>query len=218
MAKALILTIVFGFLLLSIPIIFEPQIAKSATATDEVVITLAVSSEVTVSDCADFTMTGSPIPGITGGTATGDCTWTVTTNDTAGFSMSIKASSSPALATGSYSFADYTEANSGTPDYTWSVAASASEFGYTVEPATAADTVQAFLDDGASACNTGSTNGVNTCWYHTTTTDYTIINRSSETGANGEDEVVRFKAEVGSSSFQEAETYQATITVTVTTN
>ena len=75
------------------------------------------------------------IPGITGGTATGEATWTVITDNPAGYSLSVKASTSPAMkgqAQGD-SFADYTPVNPAVPDYNWSVADSSAEFGFTPE-------------------------------------------------------------------------------------
>jgi hypothetical protein len=198
-------------------IYFEPEISKATTANDAVTITQIVSDELTISDCVNFTMTGT-IAGITGGTSNGSCTWTVETNNDAGFTMAIKAGSMPALATGGYSFADYTPAVSTTPDYDWSVAVSASEFGYTVEPATAGDTNVKFLDNGSNLCNiAGSTNGADTCWYKLTTADQTIISRGSKTGSSGEAEVVKFKATVGATANQQDGTYTATVTATVTT-
>jgi len=214
--RILILSVVIGAVLLSIPIIFEAQIAKSAADSDDVVITLVISDEITISDCTDFTMTGSPIGGVTGGTATGSCTWTVTTNAGAGFILALKASTDPAMEGVSYTIDDYTETLSGTPDYTWSVAASAAEFGYTVEPATTADAVAKFLDDG-SDCGVGSGQVVDKCWIDFATADYTVINRGSKTGSSGEAEVIKFKAEVGNTSMQENDTYTATITATATT-
>jgi len=217
MTRILILSVVIGAVLLSIPIIFEAQIAKSAVSTtDAVVITLVISDEITISDCSNFTMTGSPIGGLTGGTATGSCIWTVTTNAGAGFTLALKASTDPAMEGATYTIADYTEAASGTPDYTWSVAASAAEFGYTVEPATTADAVAKFLDDG-SDCGVGSGQVVDKCWIDFASSDYTVINLRSKTGSRGAAEVIKFKAEVGNTSMQENDTYIATITATATT-
>ncbi len=157
------------------------------------------------------------INGLIGGTATNDATWVVKTDNAAGFSMSIKASTTPALATAGYSFADYTEADTGTPDYTWSIANTASEFGYSVVAATLGDEIAAFLDDGAD-CNTGSANNVNSCWYPLATPDYTIINRGLRTSANGESEEVRFQVQAGSQAMQENGKYESIITITVLPN
>jgi len=194
---------------------FEPVVVTAAT--DSITVTQSVTSEITISAPSDVTMSPG-IAGISGGTGDGTATWTVKTNDTSGFNMAIKASTTPALATGAYSFADYTEASAGTPDYNWSVAAADSEFGYTVEPATAADAAAAFKDNGTDTCNTGSSQTTDRCWANLSNVDYTIINRSSITGSTGEAEAVKFRATSGASHFQQEGSYTATITVTAVTN
>lgn len=195
-------------------IYFEPVIAFAVT--DVVVVTQGVTSEITISAPADVTMSPA-IAGMTGGTGDGSATWTVVTNDTSGFNLKLKASASPALVFGAYSFADYAEVTSGTPDYTWSVAAADSEFGYTVQAATTADLAAAFKDNG-TACNTGTADAVDKCWDGFSTSDATVINRSSITSSSGEAEVVKFRAQSGASHFQAEGTYTATITATALTN
>ena len=84
---------------------------------------MAAEFYLSISSPPDVTMTPA-IPGITGGTATGEATWTVITDNPAGYSLSVKASTSPAMkgqAQGD-SFADYTPVNPAVPDYNWSVA------------------------------------------------------------------------------------------------
>jgi hypothetical protein len=214
MKGILSLALIISLLALTSFLTFEPEIIKAVT--DEVVVTQQVTSEITISSPPDVTMTPS-IPGVTGGVGNGSAQWTVTTNDTAGYNLKIKASTSPALQSGSYSFADYTPATATVPDFNWSVAASASEFGYTVEASTTADLDQSFKDNG-TACNTGTSDTVDKCWLNASTTDEQIVNRSSQTDADGENTTVKFRAEVGSNSFQEEGSYTATITVTATTN
>jgi hypothetical protein len=214
--KLLTLILSLSLVVSGVIIYFEPEMIKATSANDSVTITQVVSDEISITDCTNFTMTGT-IAGMTGGSSTGSCTWTVRTNNDGGFSMAIKAGSVPALATGGYSFADYTPAVSTTPDYAWSVAASAAEFGYTVEPAALADNVTKFLDNGSNLCNTGAANGADTCWYKLTTADQTIVSRSTKTDSSGQAEVVKFKAEVGNTAYQQDGTYTATVTATVTT-
>lgn len=158
------------------------------------------------------------INGMTGGTGSGSATWTVTSNNTSGFSLALKASTAPAMQKGTDNFADYTEATAGTPDYTWSVAAADSEFGYTVEPATVADTAQFLKDNGTVCGGSGTLNTANACWTKFTTSDVTVVNRTTATSGTGEAEVVKFQAQSGASHYQPAGTYTATITATATTN
>lgn len=203
-----------GLILLFVFVFLEPQLARGVS--DSVTVTQEVTAEITISSPSDVTM--STISGITGGAGTGSATWNVKTNNAAGFNMAFKAGSSPALSDGSNSFADYTEAVADTPDFTWSIAAADSEFGYTVEPATAADAATIFKDDGASTCGTGASQTADKCWIKFKTTDVIGINRSSGTSDSGEDEVVKFQAQSGASHFQPEGSYTATITATALVN
>ncbi len=90
------------------------------------------------------------------------------------------------------------------------------EFGYSVEPATVADTVTAFKDDGVN-CNIGALNTVSKCWLNASTTNFTVINRTTETTSAGEAEIVRFQTESNAKYLKEGN-YTATITATATMN
>ncbi len=198
----------------------EPLAIRAATASDSITVTQAVSSEISISSPSNVTMS-SAIPGMTGNPGsprTGSATWTVITNNTTGFYMALKSTTNPSMQLdATYNFSDYSPATAGTPDYAWSSpAASAAEFGFTVEPETTADTSAKFLDSG-SACNTGALNSTNTCWYNMATTDLTVISRSTNTDNTGEAEVVRFQTESNAKYLKEGN-YTATITATVTEN
>ncbi len=174
-----------------------------------------------VSSPADATMSAS-IPGITGNPGqptTADVTWTVKTDNAAGFTMSIVASSDPAMRMdNTWTFSDYTVAAGTTPDYSWATpSVSVAEFGYSVYPASPTSTVSKFLDNGSSICGTGSTNGVDTCWYPLATIGLTIINRSTRTSSAGEADTVKFKAQ-SNAKFLKQGWYGATITVTIAAN
>lgn len=201
---------------------FEPEIVGAAT--DEITVTQTVTEELSVSSPANVSMSASilSMTGNPGAPTTGSATWNVKTSNATGFDMKIKASTDPAMQLdGSNQFTDYSPAVGGTPDFTWtSPASSAAEFGFTVEPATAADADQKFLDNaGASPCNTAS--GAATadrCWFDFNgTTDVDIINRSTSTDLSGEDEVVKFQAESNAKFLEEGD-YTATITATVAMN
>ena len=199
---------------------FEAAMTSAGSANDSIVVTQVVGGELSISQPADVTMS-SAIPGITGNPGsprTGSATWTVITSNTSGFYLTLKSSTNPSMQLdATYNFSDYSPASAGVPDYTWaSPASSAAEFGYTVEPETAADTSTKFKDNG-SACNTGSLNTANRCWYNMSTTDQTVIERSSNTDTGGEDEVVRFQTESNGKYLKEGD-YIATITATATEN
>lgn len=166
-----------------------------------------------ISEAADVTM--SPAIPSTGGTSNGSTSWTVTTDNPAGYSLSIKASTSPTLQSASDDFKNYTTVISGTPDYSWSIASTTSEFGFTTE---GTDTVQKFLDNGSNTCNTGSTNGTDTCWYNLSTSDETSASSYNSNHPSGTATTVKFRAESGTSHTQTAGTYTATVTATAAAN
>lgn len=153
------------------------------------------------------------IPSTGGGVANGAASWTVTTDNAAGFSMTIAASTSPALTSGANSFANYTPGGAN-PDFAFSVAATAAEFGFTPE---GADIVQRFRDNGA-ACNAGSGDTASACWDPLLTTATTIANRPTPNHPSGSATTLRFRAESGASNTQPAGTYTAVATLTVIAN
>ncbi|TSC54205.1 MAG: hypothetical protein LiPW30_736 [Parcubacteria group bacterium LiPW_30] len=171
----------------------------------------------TVSAPADASMTPS-IPGITGGAANATILWNVIADGPAGFAMVINASTDIAMKLdASYYFDDYSPALAGTPDYSWGVDAGVAEFGFTVESATTADTVANFKDNG-SACNTGALNTADKCWLDFNgATNINVINRSSRTGVDGENENIKFQAQSAAKFLKEG-SYVATITTTVSSN
>jgi len=162
-----------------------------------------------ITAAADVTLSPS-IEGTTAGTATGSTTITVTTDGVAGYELYINASSSPALVSGANSFADYTPAGA-SPDFTFSIGASDSEFGFSPE---GADITQEYKDDGA-ACNTGSSDANDRCWNGLSTTNELIAERSSGNHPSGAEITLEFRAENGASHIQTAGTYTATTTLTL---
>lgn len=155
------------------------------------------------------------IGGVSGGTADGSATWKVTTDNPAGYTLSIQASTTPALATSSYSFADYTPAAAGTPDYTWLILAADSEFGFTPE---GTDIAQKFKNNDSNACATGTSDTADKCWYNFAASDENIALRYFSNHPSGTDTAVKFRAESGASHIQENGVYQATIIVTAAAN
>ena len=151
-----------------------------------------------------------PIPGITGGTSNGSTSIKVLTDNSAGYQMKIKASTSPALKSTNDSFADYTPAGAD-PDFTFSILANTSEFGFTPE---GSDIVQKFKDNG-SACNTGSGDTASACWAPLSTTDQVIAQSSGSNQPSGTFTYVRFRAASGSSKNQQEGMYYSTTTITV---
>ena len=216
--KAVGLSVIVFLVSSMVFIVFEPAIVSAVA--DTATVTASVTEEITITSPSDATMSAT-IPGITGNPGapvTASLTWTVKTVNATGFAMTIKASQTNAMfLDGTYFFTDYTPAGAGVPDYTWGQpASSAAEFGFTVEPATTADTVANFLDSGV-ACNTGALNTADKCWLNLTAVDQNMINRSTNTTSAGEAEVVKFWAESNAKYLKEG-SYVATITVTATMN
>ena len=165
---------------------------------------------IAVSAPADVTMTPA-IGGISGGTGNGQAIWTATTDNPAGYTMSIKASTTPALQSGPNSFADYTPAGA-TPDFAWSVLNTASEFGFTPE---GSHIVQKFKDEGG-ICNINTNDTADACWYNASTTAENIAQSATPNHPSGTDTTVKFRAQSGTSHIQEEGIYTAKISVTVT--
>ncbi len=149
------------------------------------------------------------IPASGAGVATGSTTVLVTTDNSAGYELYIKASSSPALVSNLDSFGDYTPVGVG-PDFLFVVLASDGEFGFSPE---GADIVQSFKDDGAT-CNAGSSNTVDRCWLGLLVSNILVASDSSANSPGGEITTLKFRAESGVSNTQIPGSYVATSTVT----
>lgn len=197
---------------------FEPTLGRAIE--DQFTITQTITSEISFSTTASDVTMNSSIGGLTGGVSNGTTTVVVLTNDSAGYTMTIKASSSPAMQGNSQggTISDYTSSSASIPDFSYSVPSSA-EFGYSVSASTTADLAQKFLDNG-STCNTGSsdTSGAASCWFGLSTTATSTILRTSETSASGSTSSIYFKLTVNSGTALPEDTYVATTTLTATTN
>lgn len=157
---------------------------------------------------ADVTMSPS-IGGVTGGTSTGVTSVTATTDNRAGYTLTIQAESSPAMQSGANSIADYT--TGGDPDFVFDTGATESHFGYSPEGAHIDDR---FRDDGGS-CNTSSGDTPDRCWDGLTTSAVVIATDSNSNHPNGTDTTVKFQVGVGGSVNQTPGTYVATTTLTL---
>jgi hypothetical protein len=217
--ECLVLALVVNLALGAGFILSEPTIGRAIE--DQFTVTQTVTSEISFSTTAvDVSMTPS-LGGVTGGTSNGTTTVVVKTNDNAGYTMTIKASSSPAMVgnVSGATIADYTPATAGIPDYAYSVP-SGQEFAYTVSASTTTDLAQKFLDNGTNTCNTGSadTGGSTSCWYGLSTVATSTIVRGTPTSASGSTSSVVFKLTISSGSLVTEDTYNATATLTATTN
>jgi hypothetical protein len=206
--------VVFGFFLL------EPSVTMAVE--NQFTITQGITGEISfLTPASDVTMTS--LGGIVGGTSTGQTqVIVVLTNNNAGYTMTIKASSSPAMQgnTQGGTIDDYTPSAVSVPDFTWHVPFGY-EFGYSVSASTTADTVQKFLDDGTK-CDTGSLDtskgGDNGCWYGLSTSATSTVVRSSATAPSGATSTIYFRLTVNPNTVPVEDTYVATTTLTATMN
>ena len=212
--KKIISSTLISFLLIQVlyVFVFEPVISSAASVTDNVIVTLNVTSGVTISNGADTTMT--PNIGITSDRSIGSSSWSVATNSATGYTLAVKASTTPALKNGAVdSFADYTEAVSGTPDAWSGVAVSTKEFGYS---AYGTDVPTGTWGTASTCGNTGT--GVPDVlgkYRGFTTTDVTIASRAGVTPTTGITSNICFAAQQNT-VYAASGTYTATITATAT--
>mgnify|MGYP006919678208 FL=1 len=178
----------------------EPVLLQAITASDEVIVTLNVDAGVAISNSpvADTTMSNSL--GVSVNKAIATTTWNVTTNNAAGYTLAVKASSSPAmrLNTNVATFInDYTEGTPGTPE-TWSVGASTAEFGYSAYGTDVSSGTWGTV--GSELCGATSTPSTALKYVGFTTSDVTIASRSSTTTQSGVDSTVCYAVEQGSAN------------------
>ncbi|MDD5433679.1 MAG: hypothetical protein PHE77_03460 [Candidatus Pacebacteria bacterium] len=160
-------------------------------------------------------VTMSPdIGGLSGGVSNGSTTASVITDSPSGYSLSVKASTAPAMATSTDSFDDYTP-QTADPDFTWLISNTTSAFGFTPE---GTDIVQKFQDNGVDTCNTGSTDTPDACWYRFATSTQTIAQKTISNHPAGSATSLKLKAESGTNHIQIAGQYQAVITITAVSN
>ena len=170
---------------------------------------------IAISVSPDEVVMSPDIGGITGGQSNGSTTATVITDSASGYSLSVRSSASPALATSSYSFADYTPAVAETPDYSWSIVSSTSSFGFTPY---GSDTVTKYRYIGTACNQSGGAANADTCWYGFSTSNETIASSYSSNHPTGTGTTVELKAESGIEHVQEQGIYEATIISTALTN
>ncbi len=174
------------------------SVVYGATQSDPVTVSVTVDDYISLSNPGNVTLAN--IAGL-GGNSESNATWTVATNNDAGYKLEVSAAGSPALTKGADSFADFADGGSPIP---WSVAAADSAFGFSAQGAA---TPSGSWGDpaGGSGKYRGFTAG----------TPIEVANNGNETA--GENTTVYFRAEVGASHLQASGLYSANLTVTATT-
>ena len=207
LALGVITAMTFGFTML------EPQLGFAVV--DDFTIRQQITDEISFTvPAADVTMVG-PIQGITGGNATGSTYTVVRTNSAAGYTMDISFSNGPAMrgeVSTSTSIRDY-GVYGAEPTFAFT-ASTAAQFAYTVSASSSTDLDPSFLNNGTN-CNTGSATTTDRCWKGASTTNFRIINRSTN-ASNGATTTIKFVVNVPSnpSPALVQDFYQATATLT----
>ena len=219
-SRVVVTSLMIPMLLVAAFPIVEPLVANAIE--DQFTIKQTITAEISFQTPAtDIVMSGS-LAGITGGTSNGGTQVNVLTNNILGYTMTIKASSSPAMQgdTQGGTIPDYTPATTGVPDAAFSVAANQAEFGYTFEASSTSDLALKFKDNGSGTCNTGSSDTADTCWYSLSTAATSTIVSSAATAASGSTSTIKFRLTINAnpSPAIPQDTYTATTTLTATTN
>lgn len=192
---------------------FEPGIIGAASsATGTTTVTLIVDSQISVTP--DATIAMSPNINMTQDTSIGSGNFVIKTTDTNGYTLSFRASTTPAMRNGSDSFTDYSDA--GSPE-SWSVTAGAFEFGFSAY----GDDVPASWDAGQTSCGSAGADSLTSSvkWRgFTGVTPITgVATKASETTRAGSTIVLCVAAEQGNSVNAPSGTYNATVVGTATT-
>ncbi len=198
---------------ISLPFLYpllEANVVTAATASDTVIVTLNVDSGISITSPSDVSM--SQNLGVSANSAVGTAVWNVKTNNASGYTIAVKATSSPALISGSNSVADYTPAVAATPE-TWSVPSGSAEFGFSAFGSHVSTGTWGTDADCLAAANTPSA----TLKYRDfDTSDITVGSSSATTTTTGVDTTVCFAAEQDT-VYIPSGVYEATIVATAAT-
>jgi hypothetical protein len=148
--------------------------------------------------------------GLTGGTSNGSTTAVVLTDNAAGYQLTIKATATPAMRSGTGdTILDYAPSGAD-PDYAFNVPAAVGQFGFSPEGID----ISARYRDNGSICNSGSSDTSLACWDGLSSTEREIAHRTSSNHPNGSTTTLRFRVGIGANAAIPEGTYFATTTVT----
>ena len=207
-AGSLIFTLAFGLFGYSF---VEPMFVDAVT--DDVVVTLNVSPQITISDSPNVTMSQSL--DLTADFATASSTWTVVTNDTDGYTLTVQATSTPAMQSGTDTIADFTATVPTTPE-AWVVSSGNAEFGFS---AFGTDVPTGTWGSNTTACSTGHNPALTQRLYRgfNGATTIQIASSNATTTVSGTPSTVCYGVEQNGTQIPSG-TYTATITATATVN
>ncbi|MDO9509787.1 MAG: hypothetical protein Q7J14_00700 [Candidatus Magasanikbacteria bacterium] len=204
MRKILFFVLIGSVMMLNCFMLFEGEIVNADTTSTEsagvdIYLQYPVEVEVTgelslTCDVSTSTML-SAISGMTGGSATSSRGCLVKTSYINGYSLTAKVSTNPALtkvSSSTISFANYTGVST-----TWTVGATAAEFGFSTTGTHAINADKWLPFDGTTAT--------------------TIASYGAVTSFAGVTTTMQYKAEVGNTKIQTSGLYRAWVTITATT-
>lgn len=217
---AVLVVLALGFFLL------EPAVSLgfTTTASSQFTIGQVIGVELSMYSPPSNITLAPALGGVAGGTSNGSTQFVVRSNDHAGYQVVMAASSSQGMmGTASTTAHIPWYATSTVPDYNMNVPPGLAGFAFTVESSSTSptDVVQIFHENG-SACNSGTTHtNPNQCWLGASSTSaFTIINRSTVTLASGATTTIKFRVIINGmpTPVLPDDTYTATTTVTATSN
>lgn len=204
--NVLSLVLTLALMLSTAYLTFESNEAIALSATDTVVITLTVDAGISITDAPNRSMSQSL--GVAADTAVASSTWNVKTNNALGYALSVRASTTPAMQSGSNSITDY---QTGSPN-TWSVTNDA-RFGYS---AYGTDVSTGTWGTGSNCQAAAHVPSASLNYKGFTTTNFQIATRSATTTTAGIDTTVCYAVEQDT-FYIPSGTYTATIIATATT-
>jgi len=214
--KAIILTVGVAVLFVA----FEPIVTRSAAVSDsdDFIIQQEILAEISLTLGTTTVEMSGAIGGVTGGTATGTNYAVVRANS--GYTITLEFENDPAMLgdnTASQNILNYSPVGGAQPDYDF-IPGTSAVFAYTVASEPSADLAPAFKD-GAGTCGTGGTNYTpERCWQGPSTSPYTVVDRSSDTGTGSATTTFTFVIDVPNNPAPAvpADFYTATATLTAT--
>jgi len=210
MKKILVTTLFIGLLTCCAFLVFEPSPILADTEADSFTTSLIVTSDISISDCPNITLTAI---GLTADASIGSTTCSVDTTNSAGYTLSVAASTSPALKSGSNYFSDK---STSTMPSAWSDPGNNNQFGFSLYGPNV--TSATWGTPGTDYCGSTTPTAINSNlkWYGFMTLGTTTITTSTSTVA-----AIPFifcvAAEQGATSNAPSGAYYSTSTLTVTT-
>jgi hypothetical protein len=205
---------------------FEPVIGQGAVENFEV--TQTISGAISfLASTSPVTMSGT-LDGLTGGTSWGTTTSRVRTNNSSGYSMTIKfASTAPMIRNGGGGTIPTFLYSTGTVSYPagFTTSVSNAQLGFSVNASNTTEVSSVFVGDG-TVCGTGTggTFTVNSCWRGASSTNAAattqLVSTSAPTPSSGSTSTVQFRITIPNNPSPAVPngTYTATATLTALEN